>query len=147
MSKNKVQFEKEYSLAKFLTDYGTQEQCQQALFQWKRAASFYCPQCCTLTSTRSIRVSCISTSAMTTKPFTVNTFFASTKLLLTTWFLAIYLLTQSKNGVSALSLMRQACLSYNTSCMVIGSSQPAIYNPLLKNFIFGSIAILRTTID
>ena len=49
---------------------------------------------------------------------TANTIFAFTKLPLTTWFLAIYLLTQSKNGVSALSLMRQLGVSYNTAWMV-----------------------------
>jgi len=31
--KNKVQFQKGYSLAEFMRDYGTEEQCQNALFK------------------------------------------------------------------------------------------------------------------
>jgi hypothetical protein len=38
---------------------------------------------------------------------TRDTLFAETKLPLRTWFLAIYLLTQHKNGISALALHRQ----------------------------------------
>ena len=34
MAKNKIQFQKGYSLAAFIADYGTEAQCQQALFQW-----------------------------------------------------------------------------------------------------------------
>lgn len=35
MSKNKVQFQKGYSLTGFIKDYGTEEQCRQALFKWR----------------------------------------------------------------------------------------------------------------
>jgi len=38
---------------------------------------------------------------------TAGTLFASTKLPLTTWFLAIYLFGQAKTGLSALALKRQ----------------------------------------
>jgi len=44
--------------------------------------------------------------------------FAETKLPLRIWFLAIYLLTQNKNGISALSLRRQLGVSYNTAWLV-----------------------------
>ena len=36
-----------------------------------------------------------------------GTIFAATKLPLRIWFLGIYLVTQPKNGISALELMRQ----------------------------------------
>ena len=49
---------------------------------------------------------------------TGGTVFASTKLLLTTWFLAIYLLTQSKNAMSALELKRQLGVSDNTAWLL-----------------------------
>jgi hypothetical protein len=49
---------------------------------------------------------------------TSGTVFASTKLPLTTWFLAIYLLTQSKNAMSALELKRQLGVSYNTAWLL-----------------------------
>ncbi len=44
--------------------------------------------------------------------------FEHTKLPLTTWYLAIYLLTQSKNGLSAMDLLRQLGVSYNTAWML-----------------------------
>lgn len=44
-----------------------------------------------------------------------GTIFSATKLPLTTWFLAIHLITQAKTGISALSLRRQLGVSYNTA--------------------------------
>jgi hypothetical protein len=44
-----------------------------------------------------------------------GTLFEQTKLPLTVWFLAIYLLTQAKTGLSALALNRQIGVSYNTA--------------------------------
>ena len=46
---------------------------------------------------------------------TAGTLFAYSKLPLTTWFLAIYLITQEKNGVSALELSRLLGISYNAT--------------------------------
>ena len=45
----------------------------------------------------------------------VGTVFEHTKLPLPIWFLAIYLMTQSKNAVSALELKRQLGVSYKTA--------------------------------
>ena len=44
-----------------------------------------------------------------------GTLFAGTKLPLTIWFLAIYLITQEKNGISALELSRELGVSYNAT--------------------------------
>jgi len=44
-----------------------------------------------------------------------GTIFEKTKLPLTKWFLAIHLITQSKTGLSALSLIRHLGVSYNTA--------------------------------
>jgi len=41
MSKNKVQFQRGYSLPEFFNEYGTEEQCTQALFVWKWPDWFY----------------------------------------------------------------------------------------------------------
>ena len=46
---------------------------------------------------------------------TAGTLFAGTKLPLTTWFLAIYLISQAKTGLSALALKRQLDVSYRTA--------------------------------
>ena len=44
---------------------------------------------------------------------TAGTIFDSTKLALTLWFQAIYLMTQDKKGVSAMKLHRHLGISYN----------------------------------
>jgi hypothetical protein len=44
---------------------------------------------------------------------TAGTVLAASKLPLTTWFLALYLLTQQKNAISAMGLMRRLGVSYN----------------------------------
>jgi hypothetical protein len=49
---------------------------------------------------------------------TAGTLFACTKLPLTTWFLAIYLLSQAKTGLSALALKRQLGVSYPTAWLM-----------------------------
>ena len=48
----------------------------------------------------------------------VGTIFESTKLPLTIWFLAMHLLTQTKNNVSALELKRHLGVSYLTAWLV-----------------------------
>jgi hypothetical protein len=47
-----------------------------------------------------------------------GTVFQGTKLPLTTWFLAIYLISQAKTGLSALALRRQLGVSYPTAWLV-----------------------------
>ena len=49
---------------------------------------------------------------------TAQTIFHSTKLPLTKWFLAIYLMTQCKNGISQLELSRQVGVSINTAALM-----------------------------
>ncbi len=46
---------------------------------------------------------------------TAGTIFHGTHLPLTTWCLAIYLLTQRKSGLSALQLSREPGVAYNTA--------------------------------
>lgn len=49
---------------------------------------------------------------------TARTLFEKTKLSLTTWFLAIFLLTQSKTGISAMALLRHLGVTYNTAWLL-----------------------------
>jgi transposase-like protein len=119
MAKNKIQFQKGYSLPELFKDYGSEERCIQALFNWKWARGFVCPECssksyCTLKSRALYQCNrCHHQTSLTSR-----TLFSGTKLPLTTWFLAIYLLTQSKTGLSALALKRQLGVSYNTAWSV-----------------------------
>ncbi|CAH1385788.1 hypothetical protein NTGM5_160009 [Candidatus Nitrotoga sp. M5] len=49
---------------------------------------------------------------------TAGTIFQATKLPLTLWFLAVHLLTQAKNNVAALELMRHLSVSYKTAWLM-----------------------------
>ncbi|MCU7816359.1 MAG: IS1595 family transposase [Candidatus Thiodiazotropha sp. (ex Rostrolucina anterorostrata)] len=116
MSKNQVQFQKGISLTTFLKEYGTEEQCHSALYQWRWPNGFVCPECghtecCEITSRQLSQCSrCHRQTSVIS-----GTIFEATKLPLTTWFLGIYLLTQTKSGVSALGLRRQLGITYNAT--------------------------------
>ena len=45
MPRNKVQFQKELSEARFRELYGSEEQCREALFRWRWPDGFSCPRC------------------------------------------------------------------------------------------------------
>lgn len=116
MARNKVQFQKGISLSEFLAQYGTEEQCFDALYDWRWPGGFQCPSCghnenCQLT-VRKLQ-QCHRCHHQTS--VTAGTIFESTKLPLTIWFQGIYLMTQNKKGVSAMSLHRQLGISYNAA--------------------------------
>jgi transposase-like protein len=119
MSLNTVQFQKGMSLPTFLSTYGTEQQCREALKQWRWPKGFACPECgntshCELQSRPLYQ--CHRCHHQTS--LTAGTIFENTKLPLTTWFLAIYLLTQHKNGISALQLSRELGVRYATAWMM-----------------------------
>jgi transposase-like protein len=116
MSKNKVQFQVGYSLIELLKNYGSETQCVKALFKWRWPAGFRCPQCGSgrhsVLKTRNL-YQCMDCHHQTS--LISGTIFEQTQLPLTTWFLAIHMITQSKTGLSALALKRQIGVSYNTA--------------------------------
>ncbi|PUB91772.1 MAG: IS1595 family transposase [gamma proteobacterium symbiont of Ctena orbiculata] len=116
MAKNQVQFQKGLSLPKFLKDYGTEIQCRNALFKWRWPVGFSCPECghtghCQISGRNLYQCHrCHHQTSLIS-----GTIFEYTKLPLTTWFLGMYILTQPKNGVSALELKRQLSIGYNAA--------------------------------
>lgn len=121
MAINRVQMQPGLSLAEFIQHYGTESQCEQALAGARWPRGFVCPACrCRLHTTfeRGGRGhwQCQRCHHQTT--ITAGTIFDSTKLPLTTWFLGMHLLTQAKNNVSALELMRQLGVSWRTAWRV-----------------------------
>jgi transposase-like protein len=120
MSKNRVQFQKGLSLPDFFSAYGSEAQCAETLFRWRWPLGFVCPECghgegYTTIQTRGL-LQCKHCRHQTS--LTAGTVFAYSKLPLTTWFLALYLLTQQKSAISALELKRQLGVSYATAWSV-----------------------------
>ena len=116
MARNPVQFQKGISLNAFLSLYGTEDQCFDALYQWRWPNGFVCPHCghdrCCQLNSRKLQ-QCNRCHRQTS--ITAGTIFDSTKLPLTVWFQAIYLMTQDKKGVSAMKLHRHLGISYNAA--------------------------------
>ena len=116
MTRNLLQLQKGISLHNFLSLYGTEDQCFDALFRWRWPDGFVCPHCghdraCQLTNRKLQQ--CNRCHRQTS--ITAGTIFDSTKIPLTVWFQAIYFMTQDKKGISAMKLHRYLGISYNSA--------------------------------
>jgi len=116
MARNSVQFQKGMSEPEFQRLYGSEELCVAALTAWRWPNGFVCVRCGHdqgyLMSKRKL-YQCANCRTQTS--LTAETIFHSPKLPLTTWFRAMYHLTQSKNGISALELSRRLGVKYDTA--------------------------------
>ena len=117
MAMNRVQFQPGLSMSEFFERYGTEEKCNAALFASRWPSGWRCPICQCATSTTFIcdgrrYWQCGAHRHQSTR--TSGWVFEATKLPLTTWFLAMHLLTQTKNNLSALELMRDLGGCYKT---------------------------------
>ena len=127
MAKNKIQFQKGLSLTTFLSQYGSEEQCRSALFHFRWPNGFHCPECgysgyCEISSRKVYQ--CHRCHAQTS--LINNTIFAATKLPLKIWFLGIYFITQSKDGISSLNLSRSLGISANAALRMKHKLQQAM---------------------
>ncbi len=116
MVRNPVQFQKGISLNAFLSLYGTEQRCFDALYRWRWPNGFVCPNCghdrgCQLTTHKLQQ--CYRCNRQTS--MTAGTLFEATKLPLTVWFQGLSFMTQDKKGTSAMTLHRQLGISYNAA--------------------------------
>lgn len=121
MAINKVQFQKGMSMPEFLEKYGTEQQCQAALVAMRWPHGFVCPNCGEKAHSlfsRSGRQHWQCSACRHQTTVTAGTVFEATKLPLTRWFLAMHLLTQAKNTMSALELKRHLGVRYVTAWMM-----------------------------
>ncbi len=118
MAMNRVQFQPGLSLPAFLASYGSEGQCERALEAARWPDGFVCPRCAGKRCSRFQRHAqaywqcshCRQQSSLRS-----GTVFEHSRLPLTTWLLAMYLLSQSKTNLSALELMRHLGVSYPTA--------------------------------
>lgn len=116
MARNRIQFQKGLSEARFATLYGTEERCREALARWRWPDGFICPRCggrehCVLAHRDLYQ--CNACRRQTS--LTAGTIFDSTKVALTTWFRAMYLITQTKQGISSIELGRRLDVTQTTA--------------------------------
>jgi ribosomal protein L37AE/L43A len=119
MARNPVQFQKGLGLAEFHARYGRENRCHAALIRMRWPDGFVCPKCGERKHSyaRARRVfQCSSCRTQTTVK--AGTIFHKSRTPLTKWFLAIYLLTQSKNDIAALELARQLGVKWDTAWLI-----------------------------
>jgi hypothetical protein len=121
MPMNRVQFQPGMSLREFQARFGTEQQCRQALHEARWPYGFRCPSCEGAEHSlfeRHGRTYWQCSGCRTQTSLTAGTLFDASKLPLTVWFLGMYLLTQTKTGMSALELHRHLGVSYRTAWLV-----------------------------
>jgi transposase-like protein len=118
MARNKVQFQKGMSEAQFDDLYGTEPLCHAALVRWRWPKGFQCPDCecqghcIVMRGTRTL-YQCNSCRKQTSVK--AGTIFACSKLPLRLWFKGMYLMTQSKKGISSIELGRRLGVTQTTA--------------------------------
>ena len=94
------------SEVQFREAYGTEERCRAVVEKLRWPTGFVCPLCGGAEgqwlSTRP-EVQCRACRHQTS--LTAGTIFHATKLPLTTWFLAMWLVASAKNGISSVELL------------------------------------------
>jgi hypothetical protein len=115
---NAVQFQSGLSMTAFVRQYGTEAKCYRALYRSRWPKGFRCPSCNDRRRSRfrrgaQVYYQCRACRHQTT--LISGTLFEGTKLPLTTWFIAIYLLTSTKTNLSALELKRHLGVRYRTA--------------------------------
>jgi transposase-like protein len=121
MAMNRVQFQSGISLPAFYRQFGTEEQCTKALELARWPGGFRCPHCqhanyYLIQARRHKTFQCAACRKQTS--LVAGTLFQGTHLQLTVWFLAIYLVSEAKTGLSALDLKRQVGVSYPTAWLL-----------------------------
>jgi len=120
MAMNKIQFQRGMSYEEFHKWYGSEEQCEAALVKSRWPEGYCCPRCdgkrAALTHNGRRLWECLGCAYQCSS--IAGTIMEATKLPLTKWFLAMFLLTQSKNSIAALELMRQLGVTYKTAWLI-----------------------------
>lgn len=121
MPMNRVQFQSGLSLGEFFRQYGSEQQCEAALASARWPHGFVCPRCAHTSYSCFRRAKhrlwqCSACRHQTS--LRAGTVFDATKLPLTTWFLAMFLLTQSKNSIATLELRRHLGVAYRSAWLI-----------------------------
>jgi len=116
MARNRIQFQKGLSEARFVALYGSEDLCRAAVALWRWPGGFICPKCggvdhCIVGPRKLYQ--CNACRRQTS--LTAGTLFDATKVPLTTWFRAMYLITQTKQGISSIELGRRLGTTQTTA--------------------------------
>ncbi len=121
MAMNRIQFQAGLSMAECFERYGTEPLCTAAPERARWPDGFRSPRCggaahCILH--RGARKLFQCNACRHQASLIAGTVSQGTKLALTVWFLAIYLISQAKTGLSALALKRHLGVGYPTASLI-----------------------------
>ena len=116
--KNRIQLQKGMSLEEFQNQFGTEEQCVNVIKNIKWPEGYECSRCSgklyyQVKNDGLTVYQCKECGKQAT--LLAGTIFEQTKLPLKVWFLAMYFITQSKNGISTLELKRFLGVGYSAA--------------------------------
>ena len=120
------------SLIEFQGRFATEGACAEYLFERRWPEGFVCPGCgrgrAWLLHTKAFTYECADCGRQTS--VTAGTIMHASKLPLTIWFWAAFLMATHSNGISALQLQNQLALgSYRTAWMLCAKLRRAMVNP------------------
>jgi len=121
MAMGHIQFQHGLSMPEFLQSFGSESQCAAPSEAARWPHGYCCPRCgktayCVLRGGSCKVFQCNACRHQTS--LIAGTVFQGTKLPLTVWFLAIYLISQAKTGLSALALKRHLGASYPAAWLI-----------------------------
>jgi predicted RNA-binding Zn-ribbon protein involved in translation (DUF1610 family) len=119
-------------LIEFQGRFATESACAQHLFERRWPQGFVCPGCgggrAWLLKTKVFTYECADCGRQTS--VTAGTIMHASKLPLTLWFWAAFLMATHSNGISALQRQNQLALgSYRTAWMLCAKLRRAMVNP------------------
>jgi ribosomal protein L37AE/L43A len=119
MPRNKVQFQKGLSFTAFVRRYGREDLCHAELVAMRWPEGFVCPKCAGKTHSYSAARRIFQCSACRKQTSArAGTIFHKSSTPLTKWFLAMHLITSSKNDISSLELSRQIGVKWDTAWLI-----------------------------
>jgi transposase-like protein len=144
MAMNRVQFQQGMSLFELFQQFGTEAQCEAALEHTRWPQGFRCPRCggtahCVLGVRARKTFQCNTCRHQTS--LIAGTVFEGTKLGLTVWFLAMYLISQAKTGLSALALKRALGVSYPTAWLMHHKLMQAMVEREAGYVLYGTVQV------
>src|SRR5205807_2291515 len=136
------------SLIEFQGRFATEGACAEFLFERRWPEGFVCPGCgdgrAWLLKAKAFTYECAACGRQTS--VTAGTILHASKLPLTRWFWAAFLMATHSNGISALQLQSQLGLgSYRTAWMLCAKLRRAMVNPQ-REPLFGVVEADETII-
>src|SRR5438045_7408475 len=132
-------FKAEMNLPRLIQAVCSNEKCRARLTELRWPNGVTCPRCQSKSISTIVERDQYDCNACRYQfSVTCGTIFHDTHLSLSKWFLAIYLMTESKKGMSALQMKRTLCIAYETAwylCHRIRAAMREINSELLRGIV------------